>query len=278
MRLSISNIAWDVSEDEEVAKLLKLHEVDAIDIAPSKYFPDVARVADVDVALVKKWWAVRGFKIIGMQALLFGTVGLNLFGDKETQDRLLKHLESVCRIGAGLGATKLVFGSPKNRDRTGLTDDEVMNVAISFFRRLGDIAEHYGVFVCLEPNPACYGSNFMTDSYETADVVTKVAHSAIKMQLDTGAMSINKEDAWELLENHASLIGHIHLSEPNLLPLGDGDTKHSYIATCLNSILPNYDVCIEMLATQGESHLVSIERSLKVAASYQLDLKNEVLL
>jgi hypothetical protein len=52
-----------------------------------------------------------------MQALLFGTTGLNVFGDNKSQEAMLEHLRAVCRIGAGLGATKLVFGSPKNRDR-----------------------------------------------------------------------------------------------------------------------------------------------------------------
>ena len=38
MRLAISNIAWDVSEDENIARLLNRSGVDAIDVAPAKYF------------------------------------------------------------------------------------------------------------------------------------------------------------------------------------------------------------------------------------------------
>lgn len=121
MRISISNLAWDVKEDLEVANLLNLFNVDAIDIAPGKYFPEPASASIADIHAVKDWWQERGIDIIGMQALLFGTTGLNVFGSESIQKKLLDHLAAVCRIGAGLGASRLVFGSPKNRDCSGLS-------------------------------------------------------------------------------------------------------------------------------------------------------------
>ncbi len=265
MRLAISNIAWDTSEDEEVAKLLTRYSVDAIDIAPGKYFPEPARATDEDIAGVKQWWAERGIEVTGMQALLFGTVGLNVFGSPEVQDTMLLHLAAVCRIAAGLGASRLVFGSPKNRNRSGLSDEQVGEIAIPFFRRLGDIAQSYGVMVCLEPNPPCYGANFMTTSAETARVVEQVAHRSIQMQLDTGALAINGEDPATVLQNSSALIGHIHASEPDLVPLGDSSADHAKVAAALAHYLPNHVVTIEMLATQHEPHLESIERALGVA-------------
>lgn len=265
MRLAISNIAWDTAEDEGIAELLNRYGVDAIDIAPGKYFPEPAKATDEEILHVKNWWSVRGIEITGMQALLFGTAGLNVFGSPEVQGELLQHLSAVCRIGAGLGATRVVFGSPKNRDRNGLNDEQVMDIAIPFFRRLGDIAQSYGVVICLEPNPSCYGANFMTTSAETAEVVRQVANQGIRMQLDTGALAINGEDPASVLQNSAMLIGHIHASEPDLVQLGDGGVDHASVAACLQQRLPEHIVSIEMLATKNESHLVSIERALGVA-------------
>lgn len=268
MRLAISNIAWDVAEDEAVAELLQRYQVDAIDIAPAKYFPQPAKATAAEMGRVKDWWAARGIEITGMQALLFGTTGLNVFGRPELQDTLLQHLEAVCRIGAGLDAPRIVFGSPKNRDRSGLSDDETMAVAVSFFRRLGDIAASHGVMICLEPNPTSYGANFMTTSAETAHVVAQIAHPAICMQFDTGALAINGEDPVAVLQGYAGMIGHIHASEPNLVPLGDGATDHGAMLQALAPCLPNHLVTIEMLATQNEPHLVSIERALRVAIEH----------
>jgi len=268
MRLAISNIAWDTAEDEAVATLLQRFAVDAIDVAPGKYFPEPTKATNGDIAQVKDWWAERGIEITGMQALLFGTTGLNLFGSAESQAALLTHLAAVCRIGAGLGATRVVFGSPKNRDRSGLNDQEALDMAIPFFRQLGDIAQASGVTICLEPNPTCYGANFMTTSAETAQVVKCVAHPAIQMQLDTGAITINGESSLVVLHDCAELIGHVHASEPDLLPLGDGGTEHGQMAAALLQYLPTHVVSIEMVATKDESHVVSIERALQVATQH----------
>lgn len=265
MRLAISNIAWDAAEDEAVCQLLQQHGLDAIDVAHSKYFqhPDMASTSDIH--RVRDWWAERGIEITGMQSLLFGTQGLNVFGSDESRAHMLSHLEQVCRIGHGLGATRLVFGSPRNRDRQGLTDEVVQSISLPFWRRLGDIASKHGVCICLEPNPTCYGANFMTTSEETAQVVLEVNHPAIRMQLDTGAMHINAEDREDFLTHHADLIGHVHASEPQLVPLGDGDTAHASIYKSLCRHLPHHVVTVEMLATTQEPHLQSIDRALATA-------------
>lgn len=265
MRLAISNIAWDIAEDTSVAKLLGKFGVDAIDVAPGKYFPDPANAKDEDIANVRRWWADHGIKITGMQALLFGTTGLNVFADSKSQEAMLEHLRAVCRIGAGLGATRLVFGSPKNRDRLGLSDAQALEKAVSFFRRLGNTAQEHGVIVCLEPNPTRYGANFMTTSAETAHVVAAVGHEAIRMQFDTGALTINGESPEAVLECSSRFIGHVHASEPDLVPLGDGETDHELMHKALSQHLPEHLVSIEMVATQGEPHLQSIERALVCA-------------
>jgi len=268
MRLAFSNIAWDADEDVAIVTLLQRFGVDAIDVAPGKYFPEPGNATDGDIARVKNWWFERGIEITGMQALLFGTTGLNVFGPPEAQDAMLLHLTAVCRIGGGLGATRLVFGSPKNRDRTGLSDQQAMDVAVPFFRRLGDIAQSYGVLICLEPNPTCYGANFMATSSETAEVVRQIGHAAVRMQFDTGALTINGEDPVTVLQDCAPLIGHVHASEPDLLPLGAGGTDRAAVVTAIKQYLPNHVVSIEMLATKNEPHEVSIERALSVAIQH----------
>jgi sugar phosphate isomerase/epimerase len=220
---------------------------------------------------VREWWSQRGIEITGMQALLFGTTGLNLFANAEIQSDMLAHLDAVCRIGGGLGATRLVFGSPKNRDRSGLSDTQAETVAVEFFRRLGDNASAHGVRVCLEPNPPCYGANFMTTSAETAAIVSRIDHPAIRMQLDTGAMAINGETPEAVIASYATLIGHVHASEPNLVTLGDGGCDHHTVGRALNATLPHQIVTIEMLAAKQEPPLQAIERALQVAIRHYRD-------
>lgn len=264
MRLAISNLAWNPLLDESVSKLLIKYGVSAIDVAPGKYFADVPTASSRDVDEVKHRWARNGIEIIGMQALLFGTSGLNLFGPPDASERMLSHLEHVCRVGAGLGATRLVFGSPKNRDCTGLSQREANAIATEFFWRLGGIAERYGVCICLEPVPSRYGSNFMTTTVEAALIVEQVNHPAIRMQLDTGAATANQEDIDEILARYWQLVGHVHASEPGLGPLGDGGTDHGKVRAALTRWLHECFVSIEMLASESRPQIAAIERAILV--------------
>lgn len=268
MRLAISNIAWDVAEDEAVAQLLQRHAVDAIDIAPGKYFPEPENASEDAIARVRAWWRERGIEITGMQALLFGASGLNVFGDAASQDAMLRRLDAVCRIAAGLDSPRLVFGSPKARDRSGLDDAAADAMAVDFFGRLGDVAGAHGVLICLEPNPASYGCNFMTHSAQAARIVEQVNHRSIRMQLDTGAIAMNGEDPAQVIGDYAALIGHIHASEPDLATLGDRGAPHDVIGALVNTHLPSHLVTIEMLASNTEPHLAAIERALGVATRY----------
>ncbi|WP_380179132.1 sugar phosphate isomerase/epimerase family protein [Kalamiella sp. sgz302252] len=261
MKISISNIAWDKEEDEAVASLLNKYDVDAIDIAPGKYFPDVLQSTDEQIKSVKEWWAQRGIAIIGMQSLLFGTQGLNLFDDEPVRQEMLTHLTAICRIASGVGAAKLVFGSPKNRDKKALSDDDVRIIAVGFFRELANIAQKFNVIICLEPNPVHYGANFMTTAAETASIVKAVNHDNIRMQLDTGAVILNQEDISELLKNYPTLIGHIHLSEPRLAPPGGQKENHHLFSHAIKTQFPEMYATIEML-TEKEDRLESIEQAL----------------
>ncbi len=263
MNISISNIAWNPDEDEGVANLLARSEVSMIDIAPSKYFPVPSDASDSDIGRVRRWWAERGISIVGMQSLLFGTQGLNVFGDADTQRRLLNHLRHVFRIGAGLGATRLVFGSPRNRDRGDLSDEAAAATGADFFHRAGTLAASEGVILCLEPNPVRYGANFMTSTSATAEVVARIGHENIKMQLDTGAILINGEDPAEILPRYQSLIGHVHLSEPDLVPLGSSAASHDRLAELLNRHLRGAPFTIEML--RPKEGLCGIEQALAFA-------------
>ena len=94
MKLSISNIAWDASFEKQVIVLLLENNIVHLDFAPGKFFSDIKNVTDEEILKVKNEWNHKGFSLVGMQSLLFGTSGLNLF-DVSTQTRMLEHLKKV---------------------------------------------------------------------------------------------------------------------------------------------------------------------------------------
>lgn len=248
-QLSISNIAWDVKDDLKVAQILNKHDVKYIDLAPSKYFKDFKEATITEIEQVKDIWKKQGISVYGMQSLMFGTKDLNLFGDNLVQSIMLDHLSSVCRIGDLLDARYLVFGSPKNRDCSVVEDDNREGIALDFFYRLGEIAKHYNVTICLEPNPELYGANFLTTTQDTYDFVSKLNHPNIRMQLDTGTMLVNQEAA-SVIEQVKAMIGHVHLSQKHLTVLGDSCEDVSDVAVnstdkVSNNILSSKLSCIE---------------------------------
>ena len=49
---------------------------------------------------------------------------------------------------------------------------------------------------------------------------------------------IDNSVSFEILLKYAELIGHVHASEPNLVPLGDGTTNHKIFFKALTRPLP----------------------------------------
>ena len=267
MRLSISNIAWETADDDAVAGILHEYDIDAIDVAPSKYFPVIANATERDIRRVFTWWKDKGIDIVGMQSLLYGTQGLNIFGDTSSQLALLEHLHHVCRIGAGLGARWLVFGSPRNRDRTGLSDNQAHDRAVTFFRRAGNIAAQHGVTLCLEAVAPMYGANFMTTTTDCATVVRSTDHPAIRMLLDTGAIQINGEDPAKMVTATEDLVEHIHLAEPGLAPYGDESSNHILTRDLIVQHLSSRIATVEMLSPCAEPPLKAMTRALAFTRS-----------
>ncbi len=265
MRLSVSNIAWEPAEDEAVAALLRQSGIDAIDIAPGKCFAKPAEATAVEIAAVREAWAARGIAIRGMQGLLFGSANLNMFGSAQTQSAMLAYLGEICRVAAGLGATRLVFGAPKHRDRGTLSDAQADAVARDFFLRLGDIAADRGVVFCIEAVPATYGSNFLRTHAEAAAMVRAVDHPSIRLLLDSGTIAANGEDCAQVVRDHAPLVAHVHLSEPGMRALGEGGAGADYaaLAAQLRRWLPSQTLTIEMLP--AGDRLEALRRSVAFA-------------
>lgn len=262
MRLGISNIAWEPQLDDDVGRVLSSHGIDTLDIAPSKYF-ELGKVPDrSEVIGVRRAWEARGLQIWGMQSLMFGSP-LNLFGPATEQNAMLDWLDNVCAIAELLGASYLVFGSPKNRNTEGLGDTDARTSASEFFLRLGDIASSHNTVICVEPNPPEYGANFLTTSGETLDFVTHLDHHAIRMQFDTGALAMQSDNRPDLIQAMEPFIGHIHLSAPHLSPIHQRpESIEPYVASITtlsekSSIIPT----IEMLTNSPENVLNDIAES-----------------
>lgn len=268
MKISISNIAWDVDKDEKIIDLLHEKEISCIDIAPTKYFEMPFIDTKKTVRSVRDWWNERGIEIYGMQALLFGQGELNIFSGPEIQRKMTDYLRKIFSIAEGLGVRRLVFGSPKNRDIGNLDYHAALDVGVEYFKQLGDVAEAYGVVICLEPNPREYNCNFMTNMATTYEVIDMVNHPAIKGQLDLGSLIMNEESLSESLELYSDSIYHIHVSEPFLTKISDDRGDHASNSMLLKQYLPELVVAIEMAGAEPELQYINCESSISIVKKY----------
>ena len=108
----------------------------------------------------------------------------------------------------------------------------------------------------------------MVSTDEAAAVVGGTDHPAIRLQLDVGALAVNGEEAEDVVGRHASLIGHVHASEPQLVVLGGGGAPHGPAATALRKHRPELVVTVETAAAANEPHRDAVARSLRVAKRF----------
>lgn len=257
MRYAASNIAWTVQDDPLLYEALAEYGFEGLEIAPTRLFPDkpyeqlgeAARFAD-------ELKARYGLRVVSMQSILFGRDEA-LFGTDQERDNLLGYLREAVEFAAVLSCRNLVFGSPKNRV-IGSSDPEV---AVRFFREVGNYAASRGVVVALEPNPAIYGTDFLNTTAQAADFVRRVGSPGIGLNFDFGTFLHNGEDLseWEAL---APLVHHVHISEPYLEKIAPRP-QHAELARQLNGSDFSGYVSIEMKRQPSADEVKEVMRYIK---------------
>jgi D-psicose/D-tagatose/L-ribulose 3-epimerase len=216
MNLSVSNIAWPAAMDEPALTLLGYGGISAIEVAPTRLWPDWVGASAGRATEVARDLARRGFRVSSLQAILFSKPECRLFGSDDDRKLLFYHLAFCADLACGLGAKYIVFGAPKNRELSGVSEADAFQIACEFFGVVGSHFRQRGVCLCLEPNPPEYGCQFIVDSSQAARLVRAVNSEGFRLHLDTGCMHLAGEDPGEAIRQHADILRHFHVSEPFL--------------------------------------------------------------
>lgn len=213
MKLSISNIAWSAEHDEEMYACLKKQGFKGLEIAPTRIIPENPYL-QIDKA--REWAnnlkAKYGLIVPSMQSIWFGRQE-NIFVSEESRKFLKVYTMQTILFAEAVGCKNLVFGCPRNRDTA--DPKGCLPVAKKFFKEIGDFAYEHHTVVALEPNPSIYNTRFLNTTQQAAEVADWVSSQGIKVNVDLGAIIENHEDI-EYLSGIASLINHVHISEPYL--------------------------------------------------------------
>ena len=263
MKLAISNIAWSSALEPRAADLLADHGVEGVEVAPTMHWPALGTVEATAADRYRTFWNDRHIRIVAMQAVLYGRPDLTIFESPGQRAATTAYLDRVFELGERLGATVVVFGSPKNRRVGALADDRVEEIACEFFGALGDRAHRRGIVVGIEANPVDYGCDFLTDSTTGIAFVRRLDHPGIGCHLDLGGMIINDEAPSHVITT-AGPLAHSHASEPFLHPLGEHPEMHREAGAALRSAGFDGWVSIEMRAAD-ENPLDAASRALSLA-------------
>ena len=249
MNLSFSNIAWPAEADDAALAALREEGYAAVEVAPTRLWSDPLQRSAEDAAEVRAAFERSGFTVVALQSLLFNRPDLQVFGDAESRSGLQDALVGMARLGAALGATRLVFGSPGNRRRGDLPMDEAMARAVEVFERPGREAAELGVAFCIEANPTDYGCDFLTSAVESTAFVRAADSPGVRLHLDTACMALAGDDAAERVREGADVLAHVHASAPQLGPVGPGGpVDHDAMATALREHGYAGRVSVEMRA------------------------------
>ncbi|ULL19030.1 sugar phosphate isomerase/epimerase [Paenibacillus sp. H1-7] len=273
MKYSISNIAWNSVEDEAIINLLPSYGFTGVEIAPTKINEKPLEITKDDAREYKKYWLSKNIEVVAMQSLLYGRPDLTIFGDKKTRKETLEYLIKIIELGVQIGVKAFVFGSPKNRLVGNTPKDTINEIALSFFGKLGEVANSHGAVFCIEPNPRDYGCDYIINTNEAIELVKNVNQRGFGLHLDAAAMTLNSEDIPLVLESAIDYTNHFHISEPYLEPIGSsGKVNHSSIAAVLKKLNYSKYISIEMKQqSQDSSNKSIVAKSLDfVSKTYNL--------
>ncbi len=226
MRLSISNLAWNSCDNEEVYAYLSRKRFDGIEIAPTKIY-EKEPYSHIDEA-AKYFEDVSsryGLEVSSMQSIWYGQKG-NIFESEEIRNRLRDYTYSAVDFASAIKCGNLVFGNPKARNMPESCSDED---AYGFFKQISDYADSKGTVISIEPNPVIYNTNFINTTQKAFDFCRNSGCKHLKVNVDLGTVIYNNEQLNCVKEN-IELVNHIHISEPYLKKIEKRDL-HTQLAS-----------------------------------------------
>lgn len=257
MKLSISNIAWDAQDDDKLYEKMKYYGYTGLEIAPTRIFVDKPYEK---IEAAHEWHATLqskyNFVVSSMQSIWFGKNEL-IFADNLQRQILLDYTKQAICFASAIQCKNLVFGNPRNRVIPDNTNSQLWESGVAFFRQLGLYAKEHNTVIGMEANLTIYHTNYINTTSQAIDLIEEVGVDGFLLNLDIGAMIENKECV-EILERHAKLINHVHVSEPFLQSICMHDERrafHSELAAFLRENHYQGYVSIEMAKTKDYSML-----------------------
>lgn len=234
-RKAVSNILWGNSNNEYFLRLIKSKGFEGIEFAPSVVWPKPIEATKSERSHYRKSIERFGLKIISLHTLFYTRRDLNLFGSPQVYRQTEDYLVELASLASDLGASLMIYGSPKSRMRGDLTKEAAYEWASTFFKKVAARLKPLGVTLCIEPLSS-KEADFINNHQEAVYLVKKVNHPNFQMMLDTKSLYLEGEDYQMAFSHSQPYLKHIHVNDPGNVAPGTKGVDHQQISTALSRI------------------------------------------
>jgi len=238
---------------------------DFVEIAPFTVAKSVNDITAAERTRIKDAAAHAGIGISGLHWVLVQAEGKYLtHPDASIRSHTSKYFVDLVDCCADLGGTRIIVGSPKQRNvMEGVTYEQAWDWATGVFRDAVRRAEDRGVVICFEPlAPA--ETNFVNTAEEGRRFAAQFASPGMSIILDVKAMSSEPKPIPQIIRESAGQFEYFHANDANLKGPGFGDVDFHPIAAALRAAHYNgivsvevfkFDEGPEVIATQSREYL-----------------------
>jgi sugar phosphate isomerase/epimerase len=216
MKLSLSNLAWDNEDNDQMLLILKNHNIN-IEGVLTKIGNWDELTNDV-LFKYKKQLDSYNIKTPSIQSIFY-----NIKCDGITDEKIvynhIKRLIEICKI---LDINVMVFGSPTMRN--GVIDDSLSLI----FKKIDNLLNNTNITLVIEPNSKIYGGNYFHNLNEIVDFIKNNKFVNIKTMIDTHNLKLEGYDPIIELGKYYDYINHIHISEIKLTPIITSETHINF--------------------------------------------------
>ena len=265
MKFGICNEIFKGWSLEDTFAFAKKAGYDQVEIAPftiAKYVTDISAAERVRIRDLAE---TTGIGISGLHWVLVQAEGMYLtHPDAAVRERTARYFVDLVDCCADLGGTRIVVGSPKQRNiMEGVTFEQAWGWATEVFRPAVKRAEERGVVICFEPL-APSETNFVNTAAEGRRFAAQFASRAMSIILDVKAMSSEPSAIPQIIRESAGKFEYFHANDPNLKGPGFGEMDFVPIAAALREAgydgtvsveVFNFDEGPEVIATQSRENL-----------------------
>ncbi len=237
MKFAICNEIFQGWKIEETLAQAAKAGYDGVEIAPFTLANSVTDISSDERQRIRDAAARNSIEIAGIHWVLVKPEGLYMnHPDRSIRERTADYFCELVDFCADLGGTRMVVGSPKQRNiMPGVSPEQAREWAGETFRNAVRHGEARGVTLCFEPL-ASAETNFINTAAEAIQFVQRLNSQKFKIILDVKAMCSESKPIPRIIRESWPHFAHFHANDKNLKGPGFGEVDFRPIAAALKEV------------------------------------------